>query len=221
MRERDVKSFFVGEPQPLATDTEKVGLLVAAGLEWGQYGELVGKRRRAVNNIARTILLNQSLLGIPMPLVISGPGSFENKSRETVNYLAFTTFVEGRPIIVLSKPFLKAHTEPDKYGNDMDLRDITINEVIAHECFHIKQEQETPWKLGQDTERANVTKSTWQTARSERAAKKYAQVFEGERTRLQRERNTLIFLRDMGIDPTGILDSVDQIAAAASDIPKT
>lgn len=205
MREREIRSFFANDPQVLPNDVERVGINVVAGLELGSYRELKGGRFTVVNKISRSLLLNQALLGITMPIVIGGSGSFENKSKERVDYLAFSGLIENTPIIVFSWEYLKAQMYPDLYGSDLSLREMPVEEVVAHECFHIKQRLHTPWKLEQDTSRADLAEASWNKARSEVAARRFAEVFDLERTRLQRERNTVIFLQDMGIDPTGII----------------
>jgi len=220
MREREVKSFFAAEPQPLVTDVQRVGINVAAGLQWGPYGELVGRKRRAVKSISKTLLLNQALLGIEMPIVVDGSGSFVNKGGQSVGYLAFSVFYEARPVMILSRPFLDAHVDPNKNKKDAHLRTTSIETVVAHECFHIKQHMETPWKLVQDMRRASLDGATWATARSEQAAQLYSKVYVDERTRKERERNTLIFLQNMGIDPIGITEQVGQVAALGTNSAK-
>lgn len=205
MREREIKSFFAVEPIVHPRSLASVGRGVASGLELGEYGRIRGAKLRVAKKIAKTLIFNSALLGIEIPPVGHDEGHLFNKVGEREDHFARLGLFGEQPGIIFSDLYLQALIKPDRYGSDADLRSEPIESVVAHECFHLKQVKDYPWKAMQDALRSNANASSWDKARSEVAAKRFAEVFDAERTRLQRERNTVIFLQDMGIDPTGII----------------
>lgn len=207
MREREIRNFFATEPSIHPRSLTSVGRGVASGLDLGEYRTIRGAKLRVAKKIARTLIFNSVLLGIQIPPVGHDEGYSFNQAGERDDHFAHLgLFGEQEQLgIIFSDLYLQALIKPDRYGADTDLRSEPLENVVAHECFHLKQVRDYPWKAMQDALRSQANVSPWDKARSEIAAKRFAEVFDLERTRLQRERNTVRFLQDMGIDPTGIL----------------
>ncbi len=220
MRENVVNSFFAVEPQVHPKSLALVGRSVAAGLELGEYRYLRGGRLRIVKKIAQTLVFNSALLDIEIPPVGHDMGYVYDGLGNREDHYAHLGSIDGKAGIIFSDLYLRALITPDRYGRDMDWRGETIQSVTAHECFHIKQLFDFPWKLKQDAAKHSISSELWETTRTEIGAQRYACVYEAERTRLARERNTRLFLENMGIDPTGIIDQSDQVAAVASLVVK-
>lgn len=207
MREREIRNFFAVEPTVHPRSLALVGRGVASGLDLGEYKTIRGARLRVAKKIAKTLIFNSALLGIEIPLVGHDKGHLFNKVGEREDHFARLGLFGEQPGIIFSDLYLQALIKPDRYGADLLLRSEPLESVVAHECFHLKQVRDYPWKAMQDALRDDTNALSWDKARSEIAAQIYAKFYDMERTKLQRERNTALLLEAMGIDPTGILDT--------------
>lgn len=214
MREREIRNFFATEPSIHPQSLASVGRWVVSGLELGEYRRIRGAKLRVAKKIAKTLIFNSTLLGIQIPPVGHDEGHLFNQTGEREDHFAHLGLFGDQPGIIFSDLYLQALIKPDRYGADLHLRSEPLESVVAHECFHLKQVGDYPWKAMQDALRSDANASSWDNARSEIAAKRFAEVFDAERTRLQRKRNTLIFLQDMGIDGSDLLINDENIAAS-------
>lgn len=222
MLENRVKNFFAAEPKITTEGLATIGRDVAFGIGFGEYARIRGDRLRVVKEISQSLIFNSYLLDIQIPSVFHDNGFVVNALGHRIEHVAYLGIVRNRIGIVYSDRYLQALVNPeDPIGPDIDLRLEPIQEVTAHECYHIRQFNRFPGRATNDAKAFDSVEALdWDKTRIEVAAQRYAQLYETERTRLQRERNTIAFLRDMGIDPTGIIDKVGQVAAVASETIK-